>query len=262
MGFTRSDATAGFWRMRLHGGRRAVFGRLAPTAALLPLLAGCAGVGSYMHDTLDPFGTPNAPQNQSVNTQRALGQSVAVKPITPHEGDIWPGPVKPVPTLSEIQKDMNIPLSQEYQKQYGKSQGSGTTYSVPQNAVPQSVPGKKGTVVHQRNGSGTAALYGQAVKGSSTPQGNGQKGSLPEPKTGTSKVAPPGTANASGFPVGATVVGPNGPLGTVASHSNGRYQNVTPIHGKGGGILIPNGDNTATLIGPNGEVHTVHASGH
>lgn len=236
--------------------------RLLPAAALLPLLAGCAGVGSYMHDSLDPFGTPNAPQNQSVNMRRALGESVAVKPITPQEGDVWPGPVKPVPTLSQIQKDMNIPLSQEYQQQYGSPASGGTTYTVPSNAVPQSVQGK-GSTVHQRNGSGTAALYGRAVKGSATPAGSAGAGSMPAPKPGTApSITAPGITTEKGFAVGTTVIGQGGPVGIVTSKGNGRYQTVAPINGKGGGILIPNGSGTATLIGPNGAVETVHAPRH
>lgn len=204
---------------------------LALCAALL--LSGCAGVGNYLHSTLDPFGDPNAPHGYALNMQRARGNQVAVAPIMPQAGDIWPGKVRPIPTLSDIQQHMNTPLGQEYQNQYGRR-----------------------TPAHQP--AAGANRYGHAINSSSTPPRSVQSGVPSQP---TIPVTPPTPAPMIGarhdFAVGQTLMGPSGPAGVVTGSSNGRYQTVAPINGSGGGILIPNGNGTATLIQPNGQVVNV-----
>jgi len=70
--------------------------------SLILLLSGCASTRHFAADTLWPFGNPNAPPATSETAQRALGQSPDVTPIAPQAGDVWPGAVKPMPTLSEI----------------------------------------------------------------------------------------------------------------------------------------------------------------
>ncbi|OYV68608.1 MAG: hypothetical protein B7Z67_12720 [Acidiphilium sp. 21-60-14] len=178
-----------------------------PTAAIIPcllltLLSGCAGVGNYLHSSIDPFGDPNAPPSETLNMQRARGQQVAVQPVLSQPGDIWPGKVKPIPTLAQIQQNMNSPLGQAYQNEYGP------------------MPGHTGAAFAVR-------------------------------PTGSAPAAPTGVA------VGKTLIGPAGPVGIVSTPSNGRYQQVSPLNGQGGGILIPSGTGTATLVEPNGQSITV-----
>jgi len=81
---------------------------------LIVLLSGCVSERHFAADTLWPFGDPNAPPATSETAQRALGHDPAVKPIVSQAGDVWPGPVKPMPTLSEIQANSNLPLGQAY----------------------------------------------------------------------------------------------------------------------------------------------------
>jgi hypothetical protein len=185
-----------------------------PTAAIIPcllltLLSGCAGVGNYLHSSIDPFGDPNAPPSETLNMQRARGQQVAVQPVLSQPGDIWPGKVKPIPTLAQIQQNMNVPLGQAYQNEYGPmpGQNTGAAFSV------------------RPTGNAPAAVAGVAV---------------------------------AGVAVGQTLIGPAGPVGIVSTPSNGRYQQVSPINGQGGGILIPSGTGSATLVEPNGQSITVH----
>jgi hypothetical protein len=196
--------------------------RTAPAFALL--LSGCAGVGSYMHDTLSPYGNPNAAASQTLNMQRARGKDVAVAPITPMPGDVWPGPLQPVPSLSDIQKNMNVPLSEAYNRRRGMSSG------VPLAADQGSLLAPPGVTSQITN-----------------------PGFVPPPQL-------PGPS--SSFPIGQTLVAPTGPVGIVTSGSNGRYQTVAPINGQGGGILTSNGNGTATLQGPDGQITTVPAPGH
>ena len=144
-------------------------------------------------------------------------------------GDVWPGPLQPVPSLGDIQKNMNVPLSQEYNQRYG-NQSAG----FPESAV------QSGTV----QGTGQGAGPGM-VPGGVTPNA---PAAYPPPQGGA-------------FPTGQTLIAPTGPIGIVTSGSNGRYQTVAPINGQGGGILTPNGNGTATLQGPNGQITTVPEPG-
>ncbi len=88
-------------------------GTLALLLPLLSLLAlpGCVSERHFAADSW-PFGNPNAPQNNSETAQRALGATPAVTPIAPQPGNVWPGAVQPVPTIGDIEKNMDQPLGQ------------------------------------------------------------------------------------------------------------------------------------------------------
>lgn len=218
------------------------------------LLSGCAGVGNYLKSTVNPFGDPNAPKGYALNMQRARGNDVAVAPILAQPGDIWPGPVHKVPTLSDIQQHMNTPLGQEYQDQYGANKNTASsTYSVPKGATPRQVPPRGNNAGTTKFGS-----YGHNQNSSSTPPGSAQSALPTEPVIPATRPTPAQIIGGNQhFNVGQTLIGPAGPAGVVTGSSNGRYQTVAPINGAGGGILIPNGNGTATLIQPNGQVVTV-----
>ena len=108
--------------------------RTSLAVGLTLLLAGCASERHYAADTLWPFGNPNAPQVVSENAQRAVGQTPDVTTIAPQAGDVWPGPVQPMPTLSDIQKNANLPL------------GQGYTPSLPSPYPPGQAPDQAATV--------------------------------------------------------------------------------------------------------------------
>jgi len=80
----------------------------------LVLLSGCSSERHFTVDTLWPFGNPNGPVAASETAQRALGHEMAVTPIAPQAGNVWPGPVQPVPTIADEQKAMNEPLGDAY----------------------------------------------------------------------------------------------------------------------------------------------------
>jgi hypothetical protein len=200
----------------------------SPALILAPalLLAGCAGVGSYMHDALSPYGNPNKPAaSEAVNMQRAQGHDVAVAPITPMPGDVWPGPLQPVPSLGDIQKNMNVPLSQEYNQRYGNQSAAAFPPASDQSSL-LLPPGVSSRIANPNF--------------------------IPPPQ-----IQPPSPS----FQVGQTLIAPTGPVGIVTSGSNGRYQTVAPINGQGGGILTPNGNGTGTLVGPDGQITTVPEPG-
>ncbi|HQT60131.1 MAG TPA: hypothetical protein PLV07_05890 [Acidiphilium sp.] len=225
------------------------------SGGIVLLLSGCAGVGNYLSSTLNPFGDPNAPAGDAVNMQRARGDNVAVQPLRPEPGDVWPGKAAPIPTLGEIQKHMNVPLGAAYRGLYSApSAGSPqATYSVPPGAKARGLPS-------DRQGGEATDLVGSAAATLHTSPQSGEAGKLvprapavPESRARAAKPIMPD----AGLPVGQTVMGPRGPLGIVSTPSNGRYQTVAPIAGKGGGILISNGNGTATLVQANGQVVTV-----
>jgi hypothetical protein len=87
--------------------------RPAAALGLAVLLSGCVSERQFAHDSW-PFGNPNAPTNQSETAQRSLGGNPAVTAIAPQAGDVWPGPVKPIPTLSDINNMPAGPLGQAY----------------------------------------------------------------------------------------------------------------------------------------------------
>lgn len=225
------------------------------TGSLLFMLSGCAGMRNYLHSTLDPFGDPNAPASDAINMQRARGEQVAVQPVRPQPGDVWPGQLQPVPTLGEIQRHMNVPLGQAYQDLY--QNGSSADYSVPPGATAKQLPPDQAAGPKAMPGA-NFIHRGKTVTHGSTPPGNAQN---PVPRGSTQLSVTPNPAaqinRNSTVPVGKTLMGPQGPAGIVSSPSNGRYQTVAPINGKGGGILIPNGNGSATLIQPNGQVITI-----
>lgn len=124
--------------------------RLVLVLGMVLLLSGCASERHFAADSLWPFGNPNAPRVASETAQRSLGKSPDVTPIPPQAGDVWPGPVQPMPTLSDIQKNANLPLGQSYTPSlpspYPPGQGpapgaaGSTLYAVPAGAAPQVVP--------------------------------------------------------------------------------------------------------------------------
>lgn len=80
---------------------------------LLFLLSGCVSERHFIRDSW-PFGNPNAPIPNSETATRALGRQPAITPIPPQAGDVWPGPVQPIPTIGEVQQQMNVPLGQGF----------------------------------------------------------------------------------------------------------------------------------------------------
>jgi hypothetical protein len=72
--------------------------------ALLLTLTGCGGGFNTWHDL--PFSTgsnPNLPPGNSENMRRVMGETANVQPLTPEPGDVWPGPIRPPPTLQDLE---------------------------------------------------------------------------------------------------------------------------------------------------------------
>ncbi len=102
----------------------------------LLVLSGCVSERHYVADTLWPFGNPNAPVVTSETGERALGHKPDVAPIQPQPGDVWPGAVAPMPTLSDIEKDANMPLGQAFTPSLPSPYPPGEAPPAPPGTVP------------------------------------------------------------------------------------------------------------------------------
>jgi hypothetical protein len=81
------------------------------------LLPGCAYVGNpfdgfpgFIGDTHTIHRGVNAPSGDSINMRRARGQQMPEDPLLPEQGNIWPGPPPPEPTLSDLEKQQGNPV--------------------------------------------------------------------------------------------------------------------------------------------------------
>lgn len=84
--------------------------------ALVPLLlAGCSnelgnptvGAGKFLSDTFALRGGANRPLIDSVNGRRVQGADVETEPLLPESGNVWPGPLPPARTMSDMQREQD-----------------------------------------------------------------------------------------------------------------------------------------------------------
>ncbi len=201
----------------------------------LLLLSGCTGFGHFIGDTHGFTTAPNPPAGDSANIQRADGGAGVQEALIPETGQVWPTAIPAMPTLADIQKQMNL---------------NG-------NAEPQlgPVPGGPGQVP------GLGPLPGIQGLPQVPGQGTAPGASLTLPPL--QGIAPPVKAPYVAPPnlvmpkIGTSVATPQGPATITGGTEN--YQTLAPINGQSGGILIPNGNGTSTLVMPNGTISTVNS---
>ncbi|APH55405.1 Hypothetical protein GbCGDNIH9_2085 [Granulibacter bethesdensis] len=85
--------------------RKLVMRRLTLLGIMLSL-SGC-GFGDFLSDTHTFRSNPNGPIGSSPNMLRVQGERTVTTPLTTEPGDVWPGPIPPTPTLSDLQKQQN-----------------------------------------------------------------------------------------------------------------------------------------------------------
>ena len=202
------------------------------TLGLALTLAGC-GYHTWWNPPYTTGNLPYAPKGDSENLMRARGDSnVAVAPLNPQPGDVWPGPLPPTPTLQDLEQQGNLDMGPE-----------------------QPVPGSPLNI-------GTAPAQGEAVPsvppevtpGSSVPPLSNQPSLAPLPPQHP-VTAPPPTAALPAVPAPGQVVPLNRGQGVTTGGTQG-YQTMT-LPGGGTAIVVPNGNGTSTVIHPDGTVETV-----
>jgi hypothetical protein len=207
-------------------------------------LSGCGyasspftGFGNFVGDTHTVSLRANMPVGDSENVRRVTGREVAVEPLLPEPGNIWPGPPPPEPTLEDIERQQNNgqPIGGVVPPYNGMP--PGTNPAMP----PGQLPGQP------------VAPHPQPrpyTRGSSTPPGTVPTQTFP-PVAGP---APLPQGQRAPQPPGGMVQTPQGPV-TMGPNTGGVQTYSVP--GGGTGIVVPNGNGTSTLVGPDGSVQTV-----
>nr|WP_321985461.1 hypothetical protein [uncultured Lichenicoccus sp.] len=201
--------------------RSALIGTLVLPSVLF--LGGCSGLGKFFQDTITlPGMNPNLPSGLSENQARSEGRGIGEAPLLPERGNVWPGPPQPLPTLSDVSREQ------------GNGLGGDSSTRTPLGGSAPSLHdgnsmgmGENDAIEH---GAPTDSISGPGTPGSSETLGGdgfgGTGGSLSDHVDRT----PPRTREGKGDVGG---------------------------DGKGHAIVIPNGDGTSTVIGPDGSVQTV-----
>jgi hypothetical protein len=206
--------------------------RLASLAATAALLSGCqfasnptVGFGGFISDTHLFKSNPNLPVGSAENIRRVQGQQVAVEPLGPEPGNIWPGPPKAEPTLEDMirqdQPDQSQPLVPPGPGPSPIDPYGSTAHPQPRPANPPGSSGMPGSVQYQ-----------------SSPTTQSAPQTAPAPIT-----VPPATVDTS-----------KGPQ-VLNRNSNGVTTTTSP--GGGTSIVVPNGNGTSTIINPDGSTQTI-----
>lgn len=144
------------------------------------------GAGGFLADTHTFHTNPNKPVGDAPNLLRAEGKDAGQEPLVPEEGNVWPGPATPEPTLQDIEREMRQSDQQTTEPPVRQSQVA---------PVPQS---------QQPSPSRLYPIPGGAV---GTQTGNGVQ-TYTDPKGGTGVVVPNGNGTS-------TLVGADGSITTV-----------------------------------------------
>ena len=183
------------------------------------MVSGCTGMGVFFDHTNKWFDeNPNSPAGNSETFQVIRGERVDVPPLLPEKGNVWPENQGPDQTLQDLEREQADEIRR----------GSVQTGSTPAfGPNPQ---------VNRANGAD------QGLPPPQVPQ-RGPPGNLSSPV----QPSPNGPAvNATG---GVPPRGYRGLGGNPARAGSGNPG--------GGSVLVPNGNGTSTLIGPDGSVQTV-----
>lgn len=156
---------------------------LASTLAFT--LGGCSGFGQFTGDTFTlPGANPNLPSGTSENMDRVQTRPENLPPIMPEAGNVWPGPPKAFPTLSEVEKEtQNGQVATPYSASgMGAGPGQGPSAFGPSNDLTsgqkykmQANPNAPSTITIP-NGNGTSTVI--------SPDGSVKV--IPTPKDGAS----------------------------------------------------------------------------
>ncbi len=193
---------------------------LGLTLTLTFPLSGCGD--TWWNPPLTGGYNPHAPAVDSENMRRVMGQDTPEPALVPEPGDVWPGPLPPSPTLS----DMEL--------QSGNGTGGDKGSSAPTDT------------------SGTGSLPAPyPARGSSTPP----TAAAPPPPAPTHPSMRAGVAAAPPRdPSGQIIQTDRGPAVTTGGGPG--YQTTT-MPGGGTAIVLPNGNGTSTVIHPDGHIETI-----
>lgn len=81
--------------------------RRAALLGFLLLLSGCTGFGNFLTNVHTIRRDVNTPVGNSETLDRVRADPVPIAPLRPEQGNVWPGPIKPQPTLMDMEKEMS-----------------------------------------------------------------------------------------------------------------------------------------------------------
>ncbi len=188
---------------------------------LIPaLLAGCAthvgspadGVGGFLGRTLSFNANGNRPVADSPNARRAMGVAETAEALEAEPGNVWPGPLPPARTMSDMQRDIGSlpPIDAAPPR---ASSAPVPTVTLPPASVPPASVAAPRPISPPASATTPAASTGRVLQTPSGPAvtnigGNGvETYTLPTGRTGI--VMP----NANGT---LTLIGPDGTTQTIA----------------------------------------------
>lgn len=180
-------------------------------ASLSLLLSGCAGsgFGGFVHNTFTTGGDQRRPQEVSENVARANGAAPKVTPITSAPGNVWPGEIKPLPSLADIAKTLPT--------------GETPPPSLPPTTVPS--PGRTppaGLTTPETNPAVPSGRGASAAPGANAEKPNVPTGTVVTTSRGPEKVSG-GTGNFL------TLTGPGGQYaGIMVPNGNGTSTIIRP----------------------------------
>ena len=203
--------------------------RIAPVLLTSALLAGCAthvgnpadGLGGFLGNVVRLGGNPNRPAVDSPNARRVMGAEVVAEPLESEAGNIWPGPLPPARSMSDMQREMGGSLP------------------------PIDAPSPRGSSTPPVMPPSPANLPAASLPAASLPAAR-----LPA----AGPIAPPPAVTS--MPSSRVLQTPGG-AATTSIGSNGVETFTLP--GGRTGIVMPNANGTLTLIGPDGTTQTIPA---
>ena len=200
--------------------------RRIASLSLAVLVSGC-GYNTWWNPPFTAGYNPNVPVSDSENMRRVEGRETSVPALTTEPGDVWPGPLKPPPTLKDLES-------------------TGGLTPQPEAPVPGS-PLSRGTEA--------PAPSPNPSTGSSSPPANNQPGlANPRPAPPLSSYASPPAAPPARGPGGQAIQTPSGP-GVTTGGGPGYQTTVSPNGGQS--IIVPNGNGTSTVIHADGRIETI-----
>lgn len=78
--------------------------RLFTALGLVLLLPACSGVGTFLDDAYGFHGNEHEAIGDAENVRRVKGEPVVVPPLETEPGNVWPGPIPVMPTLSDLER--------------------------------------------------------------------------------------------------------------------------------------------------------------
>ncbi|MBN8889808.1 MAG: hypothetical protein BGP12_21230 [Rhodospirillales bacterium 70-18] len=138
----------------------------------LILLAGCdyvgnpgAGFGGFISDTVSLRTNPNEPVGDAPNMQRVMGRPTDAAPLLPEPGNVWPGPLPPAKTLSDLQREAGAPIDT------GAMPGTSPRMAGPRPIPATLTPPAHGRVLTTPGGPATTTVGANGVETYTLPDG-------------------------------------------------------------------------------------------